>query len=192
VVTLVVAGVVVGGVFVAVSQFSGHRHRHIMQTSADSKSAARPWIARPYIGPGCGIEPRSSAVPVTGGDGWTDVGGGPAECGGRALVSATTPNAAKDTYTWTFQTARSARCKALVFVSAKDPSPGIAHYQVSGASQRLADFTIDQKAFTGRWVATAVFTTFDGQLKITLSDQANAREGQHHVQASALTIECVS
>jgi hypothetical protein len=192
VITLALAGAVVGGVFLAFPGFHGGGHRRVMKTSADSTSAARPWVARPYIGPGCGIKPGSSAVPVMKGDGWTDVGGGPAQCGGRALVSDTTPDAARDTYTWTFQTTQSARCKALVFVSANDPSPGIAHYQVSGRSRRLAEFAVDQKKFKGRWVTAGPFTTFDGQLTITLSDQATAQEGRHHVQASALTIACIS
>jgi hypothetical protein len=200
VLTLTVAGVAVGGVVMTLSH---HDSGHVARASADSSQAdgsqagasqAGGPPTRPLIGPGCGTKPESSAFPAMVGDGWTDIGGGPAQCGGHSLASQTTSTttAVQDTYTWSFQTAKSARCTARVFVSSADPSPGLAHYDVSRADQPLASFTIDQARFKGQWVAAGPFTTFDGKLQIKLTDQPERAGAQHHVNASAATIGCVS
>lgn len=145
-------------------------------------------------GPGCAPSAAASGTARTGagGDGWIEVGGGPAECGGHALATYTTTGTGteQDTYTWRFRTSPDARCTLRLFIPDTNPSSASAHYDVYGSAKRLGGFTVVQAEHKGRWVEEGTWIAFSGVLQLRLTDQADYPGAHHHVTASATAASC--
>jgi hypothetical protein len=184
---------IAGAVAFLVPGFSGRHSAGGVPARNQESPGTAPVRLRPLIGPGCGPRPASSAFPGTAGDGWSIVSGGPAECGGRALTTLTTPGTGPvlDTYTWDFTTSPAARCAVRVFVPSGGGPASVARYEVQDGSRRLGGFTIGQADHRGQWVPAGTWTTPGGHLRIVLTDQAAQPAGAgEHVLAAATTIGC--
>jgi serine/threonine-protein kinase len=148
-------------------------------------------------GPGCPAVTGASAAAAAGagGDGWLDVGGGPAVCRDRALATRKSGQVdmVQDTFDWTFQIGRSAICTAAIFIANVNPSSGTAHYQVFGTTPPLkpiAAFNIAQGQSKGTWVQAGPWRTTTGVLRLQLTDLAAFPGDVNHVTASAAHATC--
>ena len=146
-------------------------------------------------GPGCPAVPGASAAAATSasGDGWIQVGGGPAACHSLALASRKSGAVARvhDTFTWTFRAGHAASCSASLFIASTNPSSGIAHYEVFAAGRLpIAQFSIAQQQAKGTWVPEGPWRVPGGVLRVQLTDRAAFPGDTNHVTASAARASC--
>lgn len=126
------------------------------------------------------------------------LGGGLADCGGRAIAflktGATAPG--PSSFAWTFRLGAPAHCTLSVYVANVDASSGYAHYRLlipASNPTTTVVFQINQSAAKGQWVAApelAGLSLPDGSVQLVLTD-AGAYPGDHfHVTASAVQASC--
>ena len=151
-------------------------------------------------GPGCPTSPWASTTESVAASGALvpRLGGGFADCGGRAIAflktGSTTPG--PSSFAWTFRFGVSARCTLSVYVANVDASSGYAHYRLlipAANPTKTVFFQINQSAAKGQWVAApelAGLSLPDGSVQLVLTD-ASAYTGDHfHVTASAVQASC--
>ncbi len=182
VVALVAAGSLVGG-------------RHAQRATVNRHPAASVIYKGGDAGPGCPAVPGATAAAAAnaGGDGWIQVGGGPAACNRQALASrkAGQVTRVQDTFTWTFRAGHPASCRASLFIASTNPSSGIARYEVFAAGRLpIAQFSIAQEEAKGTWVPEGPWRVPGGVLRVQLTDRAAFPGDINHVTASAARVFC--
>jgi hypothetical protein len=100
-----------------------------------------------------------------------------------------------DHYAWIFHTGKKvASCTLSVYVPQSQHASGAAFYWFSAGSaspqNRMADFTLDQRASQGQWVTKGPFTFPGGTVLAEVTDRGIGPAADS-VEASALQLRCV-
>jgi len=100
-----------------------------------------------------------------------------------------------DHYAWIFHTGKKvASCTLSVYVPQSRHATGAAFYWFSAGSaspqNRMADFTLDQRASQGQWVTKGPFTFPGGTVLAEVTDRGIG-QAPDSVEASALQLRCV-
>jgi translation initiation factor IF-2 len=176
-------------------------------TARATQKAAGPATYSAVGGPHCSgdVTYRESGSSSEGDDGWTTHPGGYSDgCTGvfRSLpISGSSSDAGNSAY-WIFRTGDVVRgtCKVSVHIPNDSkrthvggtPAYYTLHNATNGATNLLANFTIDQPSHQGMWVAASSVRVTEGILTLKLHDRGKEATSGARMAADAARINCTA
>lgn len=192
---LVVLGAVLAG-FLAVRVLIHHHGGVVLKTAP---GAAVGYTAT--AGPGCPPEAGADGRPyqAVGGDEWfggTASASGPCGRGFRYVYLSVAGSGGgwRDHYDWVFRTGRpDPSCTLSIWIPAAAQANSAVYYWFSaggGDVGRIADFTISQAAYRGRWVTEGPFTFPGGMVLLEATDRGGGGSLSASVAAGPVRVNC--